>query len=148
MVGDSVYGSTPSITLGTWMPWKCSDVLSGSSFLSTMRTLSPELTWISGAGTTPLYVQALTILPGSTSQSTTFDVITNSLVPSSRMVGSIIWPPLPTVVAGYCWATFSISASICDHVISALPPVVMPSVPEAPPALSLTTRVPTMPAPS
>src|SRR5262245_17980783 len=74
-----VNGGTPSIEFGTRIPCQWITVPTGSSLWSTTRTLSPTSTWISGAGTVPLYVHAWTILPGSTSQSTILAVTSNCL---------------------------------------------------------------------
>src|SRR5688500_19100402 len=59
---------TPSIALGVRRPWKWMAVDSGSSFLMTILTLSPTSALSVGPGTAPLYVHALTNLPGSSSQ--------------------------------------------------------------------------------
>ena len=55
--------------------------------MSTTWTLSPTSTLISGAGTTPLYVHALTTMPGSTSQSVIAAVSSNRFVPSVQDLG-------------------------------------------------------------
>src|SRR3954451_19916841 len=86
-IGSWVMYGTPSMALGTSMPCQWTVVDCGSSFLTTMETLSPSLTLITGPGTWPLYVHALTVLPGSTCQSTIFAVRSNCFVPSGSTVG-------------------------------------------------------------
>src|SRR5437667_7451055 len=71
---------TPSMLLGTSTPCQWIVVGTGSEFLSVTRTVSPSVTWISGPGIWPLKVQALTVLPGSSSQSTALASKVYSLV--------------------------------------------------------------------
>ncbi len=68
--------------------------------MSTIWTLSPTSTLISGAGTTPLYVHALTITPGSTSQSVIAAVSSKRFVPSGRISGASFWPPTSPLMVG------------------------------------------------
>ena len=57
--------------------------------------------------------------PGSTSQGVTSAVMSNSLTPSARTVGSRTWLPVPSVSAGYsaivsfiAWDIWSYSAAV------------------------------------
>src|SRR4051812_4877181 len=120
------------------MPCRCSDVDSGRLFFNTMRTLSPSLTRISGAGTTPLYVHASTNLPGETSHLTTLASRSNSLVPSARTLGSSRSPPCPAVLAGNWAATSAIILSISCHdmVVGVAPALAVPSPPLALPIMT------------
>src|ERR1700694_5908296 len=85
---------------GTMRPWKWMTVDSGRWLCNTTLTLSPMLTRMVGPGTTPLYVQALTDLPGETSHLTISAVKSNCLVPSGSTVGANSWAPTPAVLAG------------------------------------------------
>lgn len=82
------------------MPCRCSDVDSGSSLVSTMRTLSPTSTRRIGPGICPLYAQPSTTLPSSTSHGITEAVSANSFVPSGAIVGASSPLPVPAVGAG------------------------------------------------
>jgi hypothetical protein len=54
LIGGWVMYGTPSIPFGVFSPCQWIDVLSGSSFVTTKRTLSPSVTRISGPGSVPL----------------------------------------------------------------------------------------------
>ena len=69
----------------------------GSSFFKMTRTMSPTSTWISGAGTVPLYVYASTILPGSTSQSASCAVTTNWIATFFVFMGAFTYGVVYTV---------------------------------------------------
>ncbi len=87
-INGCVMGATPSIELGTLTPCQWTSVPMGSSLWTTIWTRSPTSTLIWGPGTIPLYDQASTMTPGSTSQGVTAAVSSNFLVPSSRTSGS------------------------------------------------------------
>src|SRR5947209_2564919 len=127
---------TPSIEFGVMIPWKWMAVDSGGWLWRTTLTLSPGLTWIVGAGTVPLKVQASTNLPGATSHFTTLAVSSNCLVPSASTVGCMSCAPSPAVLAGKAFVDASIWASIWSTVMAWLGGVVgaaAGAVPEEPP---------------
>ena len=82
----------------------------------------------------------MTVLPGETSQSVTFAVRSNSLVPSGRTVGAMIWAPTPAVFAGNDLVTSAILLSMALLASVLTPPVLAAAeVPPPPPTMSIAT---------
>src|SRR5437660_12541834 len=142
--GGWVMSGTPSMLLGTSIPWKWITVDSGSSLCNTALTLSPSFTLIVGPGTVPLYVQASTFLPGSTSHWTILVVRSNCLVPSANTLGASACAPVPSVLAGNALVRAAISWSMRSGVI-VVGGAVAAAAPLVPPAAT-TLSWATMPA--
>jgi hypothetical protein len=141
-MSDWVRGATPSIALGRTTPWKWTPVPIGSLLVTFTRTVSPPSTSITGPGTIPLYVQASTNRPGSTSP---LDDLGGEVEHLGAILGdgglSSGWLPTPSVSAGKRPIDSCMAASRAAN-------ATVPSSPGAPwpPASALTVSVASIPA--
>ena len=108
----------------------------------TTSTRSPTFRSIHGPGTIPLYVQASTIRPGSTSHGSIEAVSSKRLVPSGRISGSSTWLPMPSVSAGKARIESTIAWSSASQSVSL--PRSWPATSTSSPA-SATVKVVSMP---